>query len=376
MVPIAARPYGYQNNAWVEAGSGTAAAPFVDVPYGRLFNQSLTGTINCGATCSLTNYTFGSAGQLIPMTHGIPTTTAGLESGGDGGYANPADTTMQSRQRQGEFFNRFSYDITPDINGYIEASASEAADYSKWTPLAVSSAGSRPNTFFTNNAYLSSQQQAQLTAAATAAGNFVPAPVPFTQVVGNITSIGPAVAANTPFFSDAHYVNKVDGQHASRGDDIYATKGVDRNLSLTAGLTGKLASFNWDAFYSHQESRVTVNDPQNTNNAKYMAAQDAVIAPAGLKVNGVDVGGTVQCWVTTQAAFNAPLSGMRADQRVRSQQGHFPGRFQLYQVGYLLVPDTEAGQYRWQHLGRPVRPGSAGRRDHRRAFGGNALAHL
>jgi len=310
MIPIGARPYGYQNNAWVEAGSGTVAAPFVDVPYGRLFNQSLTGTIKCSTIstagpCSLQNYTFGSGGQLIPMTHGIPTSIAGLESGGDGGYAAPVDTTMQARQRNGEFFNRFSYDITPDINGFIEASWAESGDYSKWTPLTVSSAGSRPNTFFTNNPYLSSQQQAQLTAAATAAGNFLPAPVAFTPA-GGVTSIAPAVAPNTPFFSDAHYVNKVDGQPASRGDNVYTTKGVDRNLSLTVGLSGKLSSLNWDAYYSHQDSRVTVNDPQNTNNARYMAAQDAVLAPAGMKVNGVDVGGTVQCWVTTQAAF-APL---------------------------------------------------------------------
>ena len=309
MVPIAARPYGYQNNSWVEAGSGTVAAPFVDVPYGRLFNQSQNGTINCGATCSLTNYTFASAGNIIPMTHGIPTTTAGLENGGDGGYANPADTTFQSRQRQGEFFNRFSYDITPDINAYVQAGWNESSDYSTWTPLTVSSAGSRPNTFFTNNPYLSAATQTALTAAATAAGHFVPAPVAFTQTVGNITSIAPAVAANTPYFSAAHYVNFVDGQHASRGLDIYETKGLDRNLSLTAGLTGKISTFDWNAFYSHQESRVTVNDPQNTNNAKYMAAQDAVIAPAGTTVNGVSVAGTIQCWDETQAAYAALYAG-------------------------------------------------------------------
>src|SRR3954470_2605404 len=176
MIPIAARPYGYQGNAWVQPGSGTAADPFIDVPYGRLFNQSLTGTIKCGTNCTLNNFTFGNGGQLIPMTHGIPTTLSGLESGGDGGYADPADTTYQARQRQGEFFNRFSYDINDHINAYIQASAAESADYSKWTPLTVSSAGSRPNTFFTNNGYLSAQQQQQLTAAATAAGNFVPAP--------------------------------------------------------------------------------------------------------------------------------------------------------------------------------------------------------
>ena len=137
------------------------------------------------------------------MTHGIPTATAGVESGGDGGYANPADTTFQSRQRQGEFFNRFSYDITPDINGYVQAGWSESYDYSTWTPLMVSSAGCRPNTFFTDNPYLSPATQTALTAAATAAGHFVKAPVPFSTnpSMGQPLQTGPVVAPNTPFFT-------------------------------------------------------------------------------------------------------------------------------------------------------------------------------
>jgi iron complex outermembrane receptor protein len=309
MIPIAARPYGYQNNSWVEAGSGTVAAPFVDVPFGRLFNQSLTGTIKCGSSCTLTNYTFNAGGGLIPMTHGIPTATAGLESGGDGGFANPTDTTMQSRQRQAEFFGRFSYDFSPDLNFYTQVGWSESYDFSRWTPLLVSSAGSRPNAFFTNNPYLPTATQTALTAAATAAGNFVPAPKSFTQIVGNITSIGPAVAANTPYFQSPRYINIIDGKPASKGDNVYTTRGLNRNLSFTSGLSGMLAGFSWDAFYSHQESRVHVSDPQNTNNARYMAAQDAVIAPTGTKVNGVDVSGTIQCWVTTQAAYASLYPG-------------------------------------------------------------------
>jgi len=314
-IPIAARPYGYQNNSWVEAGTGTSDKPFVDVPYGRLYNQSLTGTIKCGTTCTLTNYTFDNGGNLIPLAHGIPTTISGLESGGGGGYANPSDTTMQSRQRQAEFFNRFSYDLTPDLNFYVQGGWSDAYDYSKWTPLVVSSAGSRPNAFFTNNPFLSPATQTALTAAATAAGNFLPVPpVSYTQLVGNITSTPPAVAAGTPYFQDPHYVNMIDGKGAGLGDNIYATKQTARNLSLTTGLTGKLASFNWEAYFSHQDSRVHELTPQNTNNARYMAAQDAVIAPAGTKVAQVgsttgattDVSGTIQCWVTTQPAF-APL---------------------------------------------------------------------
>jgi len=303
MIPIANRPYGYQNNTWILAGSGTAAKPFVDVPYGRLFGQSLTGTISCGKNCSLNNDTFGAGGQLIPLTHGIPTTTAGTEQGGDGGYATPSDTTIIAGQHQAEFFNRFSYDFTPNVQGYIQASASEARDFSRWTPLLVSNASARPNTFFTNNPYLTAATSAALTAAATAAGNFVPAPVPSNG------TIAPAVAPNTPYFTDARYVNTVDGQDAEVGGNVYTTKGVNRVLSLNTGLTGTLAGFTWDLFYSHQESRQTVSDPQNTNNAKYMAAQDAVIAPAGTKVNGVDVSGTIQCWVSTQAAYASLYPG-------------------------------------------------------------------
>jgi len=42
------RPYGYNHNTWVQAGAGTTANPFVNVPYGHLFNQGITGTVTCG----------------------------------------------------------------------------------------------------------------------------------------------------------------------------------------------------------------------------------------------------------------------------------------------------------------------------------------
>jgi len=305
------RPYGYNHNTWVQAGDGSAANPFTNVPYGHLFNQGLTGTITCGTGCALNSYTFTGAGQIVPMTHGIPTGTAGLESGGDGGFQDNV-ATLQSRQRQGEFFNRFSYDITPDLNFYVQGSWEESADYSTWAPLVVSASSSRPNTFFTNNPYLSSDAQTRLTAAATAAGNFAKAPVPFSPnpSKGLPTVTGPAVASNTPVFTAPSYVPQiVNGQNAQSQGAIYITKGLDRNLGITTGLTGKLSSFNWEVYYSHQESRVQVFDPTNTNNARYLAAQDAVIAPTGLKVNGVDVGGTIQCWVTTQAQFASLYPG-------------------------------------------------------------------
>ena len=304
-IAMDSRPYGYQNNTPVQTGTGTAANPFVVTDYGRLYTQSLTGTIKCGNNCSLNNYTFTAGGTLRPLVHGIPTGTSGVEMGGEGGYANPADTTIIAGQHQVEFFNRFSYDITPDITAYIEGSAAEARNFSTWTPLLVSSAGSRPNTFFTDNPFLSSTASAQLTAAATAAGNFLK-PVALNATGSNVAQAG---AAGRPIFSDARYINTVDGKRAGVMDDIYTTKGVNRILSLNVGLDGKLAGFAWDLYYSHQENRETVSDPQNTNNARYMASQDAVIAPAGTKVNGTDVSGTIQCWVTTQSAYASLYPG-------------------------------------------------------------------
>ena len=303
LIPISSRPYGYQNNTWVQAGNGTAATPYYNVPYGHLFNQSQTGTINCGSSCSLTNYTFSASGEILPMTHGTPTTTSGLEQGGDGGYeANIG--TMQSRQRQGEFFNRFSYDITKDINAYIQGSWAESGDYSTWSPMIVSSASARPNTFFTNNPYLSPAAQTALTAAAIAANH--------TLLPSALFGNGPVTSASTglPYFSDASYVPQiVQGQNAGNSKDVYLTKGVDRNLGIATGVTGKLAGFDWNLYYSHQESRVDVSNPNNTNNAKYMAAQDAVIAPTGTKINGVDVSGTIQCWDETQPQFASLYAG-------------------------------------------------------------------
>ena len=74
-------------------------------------------------------------------------------------------------------------------------------------------------------------------------------------------------------------------------------------MNVETGLTGSLGEFDWDVFYSHGESRLKVTNPNNTDNAKYLASLDAVIAPPGTMVNGVNVGGTIVCWVTTQPQF-------------------------------------------------------------------------
>ncbi len=302
MIPDSARPYGYNNNTWVLAGNGSAAAPYTNVPFGHTFQQAQHGNIQCGTGCALNNYTFNQPGVASPMTHGIPTTTTNLESGGDGGFET--EGTYRQKTRTEELFGRFSYDITNDINGYVQASWAESGNYANWAPVVVSASANRPNRFFANNPYLSPATSALLMSTGTM---FAPTPV----VDSRNGSIPPDFAGRTttPIFSAAGYQwSKIDGQSARSLGDIYNTQGVQRNLSLEAGLTGTLSigglnDWAWDIYYNHAESRLQVKNPHDTNNAKYLAAEDAVIAPAGTRVNGVDVSGTVVCWVTTQPQF-------------------------------------------------------------------------
>ena len=62
-------------------------------------------------------------------------------------------------------------------------------------------------------------------------------------------------------------------------------------------------------FYNHGNSELTVTNPNNTDNAKYLASLDAV-----------NDGGTIKCWVTTQPQFASSLSRLRSDQHHRSER--------------------------------------------------------
>ena len=142
MIPISARPYGENGQAWLLAGNGSPTNPYVNVPYSRVFNSGQFGNVQCGTACPFNNYTFNTAGLLSPMVHGIPTGTANLESGGDGSYVK--NGTFRSRIEMKDVFGRFSYDVTDDINAYVQASWAEAGNKSNWITWVVSPSASRP----------------------------------------------------------------------------------------------------------------------------------------------------------------------------------------------------------------------------------------
>ena len=234
-------------------------------------------------------YQFGvGGGNISPATHGVPTTTGNLESGGDGGYDKFG--TFKSALRQAELFGRASYDLTDNINAYVQGSWSESHNYAIWFPTTSSSAGSTPNSYFADNPFLSPTAQTQLMTSTLFLPTYTTQPA---AAVGG--GIPPAPPAGVPYFHDQGYVfNNIGGRDAGIQNYIYRTKGQDRYMNAEVGLTGSIMDrFNWDVYFNHGDSRVKVENPNNTNNANFLAAADAVIAPAGTKVGGVDVSGSV-----------------------------------------------------------------------------------
>ncbi|MEO6341041.1 MAG: TonB-dependent receptor [Caulobacteraceae bacterium] len=304
MIPMSERPYGENGQAWLLAGNGSPSNPFVNVPYSRVFNSGMFGNINCGTACAVNAYTFNSPGVLTPLVHGTPTGTANLESGGDGAYVKFG--TFRSEVEMKDWFGRFSYDLNDNVKFYVQGTWAEAGNKSNWINWVVSPSASRPNTLFANNPFLASATQQQLGASIVCG---TPAAtgwrcLPAAPAVSPQTGTTPPAPGTTPFFSAPSYIwNKVGGVDADKADAVYRTEALQKNFNVEAGLNGSLGRFKWDVFYNHGESKLRVTNPNNTDNAKYLASLDAVIAPAGTVVNGTNVSGSIVCWVTTQPQF-------------------------------------------------------------------------
>jgi outer membrane receptor protein involved in Fe transport len=309
-IPMNARPYGANGQTWLLTGNGKPTNPFVNSPYVRVINAAELGTISCGSSCPVNGYTFNSPGVPSPLVHGTPTGTANLESGGDGGWVQYG--TFRSGVDMKELFGRFSYDVTDRINAYVQAGWADARDRSNWINWVVSPSANRPNTLFANNPFLPASTQALLGAniicgTPAAVGYLCLPPVPATSPQTGTT---PPPPPSTPYFKDPSSVwNKVGGVDVDKNNRLYRTEGDTRNIDVETGLTGTLGRFDWDVFYSHGQSRTKVLNPNNTDNAKYLASLDAVIAPSGTKVNGTDVSGSIVCWVTTQPQFASLYPG-------------------------------------------------------------------
>ncbi|HET7084719.1 MAG TPA: TonB-dependent receptor [Rhizomicrobium sp.] len=282
------RPYGptLLADSDGEAGTGSAANPFNRIANARRPNSTFGGLVQaCVPACPAANMMqFSSGGTLVPFFPGItgatdangkPTTgTGNFNSGGDGAY-NPYGQVFNG-YHQGALFARFSYDVTDNINFYVQGTASEAYSFGWYFPQKIQP-GTTANAnqaaiFYKNNPFLSSAVQTQLGNNGT-----------------NPTQLGTAQASNTFQLGEFLIGN---GQ-----TEINATGSVNRVLAMRTGFDGSIMNgrFNWNLFYSHGENRLTVDLVNNQNLQNMYAAQDAVLTPAG----------TIACYAATQAATAA-----------------------------------------------------------------------
>jgi outer membrane receptor protein involved in Fe transport len=228
------------DQAWISVGNGTAANPFRDVANGRIATTTDGGKIvTCTPACpGALNWTFAANGQPRPFVAGAATGTNNAEIGGDGTWARV--TTGLAKLNSNEAFLRASYDLTDDVNAYVNVSLSSSRNKNWHFTQSISFAGS--NRYFWSNAFLPASVQA----------------------------LGPAGG----FFT----LNKF---FANNDRDLSnAVKSITRFGQINAGLTGKFGNFDWDLFYTHGESHLTVFALANLDNEKVFAANDAVINPA------------------------------------------------------------------------------------------------
>jgi outer membrane receptor protein involved in Fe transport len=304
MIPIQNRPYGEDGQQWLLTGNGRLPdaanpnnSPYRNTPYSRVFNSGMYGNVQCGASCAFNNYTFNQAGILSPMIHGQPTGTSNIEIGGDGAYLKYG--TFRSEVEMKDVFARFDLDLGESANWYVQGSWGQAENAADWTTWVVSAAANRPNTLFADNPFLTAATQLQLGSTivcgtpAAAGRRCLPA-APATSPQTNST---PPPPPTTPFFSAPSYIfQRVGGQEANESPNrLYRTVGDQKSWNAETGITGQIGEeggFSWEVFYSHSVSDLTVTNPNNTDNGKYLAALDAV-----------SVNGTIQCWVSTQPQF-------------------------------------------------------------------------
>jgi iron complex outermembrane receptor protein len=242
----AARPLGNLGTSIV--GAGTAAYPYTLVSNIRQSNTSPGGLIVSGPGRGMQ---FLSDGSLAPFNAGTPTTTTNFSIGGDGGilhneYLLPVHST-------GQAFGHFSYDISDDVTGYLEARGAVSRSYEAgqiFTNINGSglttdgSSAQYPITIYSGNAFLTPPAQALLF---------------------------PAGGASS------FQMNRMDNDLMSRLNLTQHTGA----LSLGTGLNGTaFGDFSWDFNYTHGETRTQLTTRNNVNTARFYAALDAVRDPA------------------------------------------------------------------------------------------------
>ncbi len=229
------RPYGLL--APTVVGSGTTASPYKLVLNTRASNVAPGGLAVSGP---FAGQQFLDNGNLAPFNAGTPTVTANVAVGGDGGYVH--NQYLLPVTNKGQAYARFDYDITDDLSAYVSARYSLARNLLK-SQFIEAIPGGYPITIFSGNPYLTSSEQATLT------------------------------AAGTNSFQLSRWSYDLGRNVALRADT--------GALAISTGVKGKAwGDWNWDLFYTHGETRTLQRQTGNVNARNFFAAVDAVSDPA------------------------------------------------------------------------------------------------
>ncbi|NMN07629.1 TonB-dependent receptor [Novosphingobium sp. SG720] len=205
-------------------GAGTAADPLKTYANARFNFSSFGGLIPASGQ------TFKN-GQLSVFNPGTPIGNTGQSVGGDGAHFDGLGLTGSVNTTQA--FSRISYEITPEVEGFLQGSFARAENGSQYGNdfnfggLLISP----------SNAFLSAADQATL--AAVNGGN--------------------AVAMS----------------RYNRDLGLRTSSAVNTNYNITAGLSGSLGGYKWNVSYEHGRNSLTVN-ANEFDNRKLYAALDAV----------------------------------------------------------------------------------------------------
>jgi iron complex outermembrane receptor protein len=254
------RPGGAAN--WSSYGLGTAASPITNIQQGRLNPESFGGKITC-TNCSVNGEQFVTNDVIGPFDAGlVPVAGGSVSIGGDGVYVH--NTSAIAATKHAEAFTRFSYNLDSDTVYWIQGAATQANVFNYFFPSQIDN-GRLTTKYFKNNPYLAADQQALL-------GN-------------DCASDANCMTDGTNIFSMQKWLDNQPGR---------ATNSVTRDLILSTGLNGQLSGkYDWNAHYSHGESRDSVSGINNGNNQYHDAAADVVI----------DTDGTLKCYNDTAAAI-------------------------------------------------------------------------
>jgi iron complex outermembrane recepter protein len=251
------RPLG--KYVYTESGAGSVANPYVLTINSRNPQYTPGGYIGDSV---LKDQFFVSNGVLAPYSHGTKTGSSGDESGGDGGYGGQglpgsgANPWLLASLKTDLLFGRFDYDVADNVHAYVQLSGAQAVNYDPYFPQWFTAK------IAANNPYLPASAQ---------------------QALAN--------AGNASFTLS----KSLQGEHA------YTSAGFTQNADATVGFTGTLFDdFNWEAHYTHGESRLHESDPYNINQQRLTAALDATINPAS---------GQIVCRVSLNPAAAAQYPG-------------------------------------------------------------------